>query len=317
MNNIISYINLNPIPFILMIVIMLFIIYKIYSMQICHNDTNNENFNPTTGDTVPNPVLPQTPTPLVAPPAIVMSPYLIMNQLNDQFVSTQINKQLVRFKYVSPENKIYYMAIMPLNTCADASGCISNVLILMDESAVNINNANYLAAVQKQIKVCNYNKELLINPNAISTSETFPECNISPQYQTDFVVTKMVVGNDIKYHIQGSIPNNDLSKASATFYVNKQKSLNNICVDTNTITTNNPYIGIDLITTQVCDNSGNKKLSTKIRFNITENDVNGNIVNNIMYVGKSTSTCNNFIRLTLYSDELDMNVITFEPIKVF
>jgi len=322
MNNIISYINLNPIPFIIMIVIMLFIIYKIYGMQICCD--NIEKFDK--DDKVDNPILQQTPSQLVSPPAIlpiIMTPLLNMNHLNDQLISSIETKKLVRFKYISPDNKTYYLSTMPLSTCAkeqinkNKHECISNILVLMNEDIVNTNVINYLAEIKKHIKLCNYNKSLITNPNAVS-AEIYPECDINPQYQTDFVVTKMMTNTDIKYNIQGVILGSTNMATPAKYYMNKQKGINNLCADTFSISLNDPYIGIDLITVQVCDKFGNKKLNTKIRFNIIENDIYGNkdnIVNNIVYLGICPDIkCNNYMRLCLYSDELNKNVITFEPI---
>lgn len=324
MDDIISYIDKNPIPFMIMVIILLFIIYKIYESNVCFTGKSDKSQLEHLNGQIANPILSQTPIPLVAPPVapsqtyVNMDPFAQMHQLNDQFVSNITNKILVRFKYTSPDGKNYYLSLSPISTCTNTvkPDCISNALVLMDEQTMNSNVTTYLAGVQKQIKLCNYNHTLSQNPGATGPiGQTFPQCNIQPQYSTDFIITKMINGNTTKYFIQGMIPNTDPTQASQVVFLNKQKTYNNICADSFSVSQNNPYVSIDLITTQVCDNNGNKTLNTKLRFNITENDSKGNIINTPMYLSKcSNTTCNNFMRLCLVPDELDPNIVILDPI---
>lgn len=259
----------------------------------------------------------------------------LQNKFNE-LLSKNINYNtdgsiLVRFKYVDPnDNKVYYIATQSLTQCTDASnlpGCVSNILVLVPENKVNEETLRYTNDMNINQQVCNYKKTLQNGQNTNSANictnnvTLYPECNVTKQMPYDFVVSKVNAKPNIKFVIQGVTAETNNGRNSLPVYINKATGKNELCADA--LYFANKYVEVDLVSTRIENNGGvigglTPEIKTKIRFKVTET-INSAVVTNTLYVGKcinKSCTMDNasYMKLCLYSDILDPNVIEFQPI---
>jgi hypothetical protein len=301
----INYINTNPIPFVIITIILFLVLYKIYDIYNL-NIYNSESFTniPSTSDsTDPNDILIGQGT------------------------------QLVRFKYTDPNGKKYYLSVEPITNCSninsssatpDETECITNVLILIDEDTMNKQINDYLSVMSDNQKICNFKKTLA--QNKINNSETcyatFPECNLTKQHSVDFIVSRKKNGTMTKYVISGVNGRYNADNNVTKIFVNKKPSQNNVCADSSKYS--DIFIETDLMTTKVLSQGNiigglDTNLRTIIRFKIIESHPTKGVIDTPLYVGKCTNkTCKTangeYTRLCLYDDIINPNIINFEPV---
>ena len=195
-DEIVIYINNNPIIFALIVILLLFVIYKLYNGYNCTSEsfqnaisnsttnysaTNqmnqnansaNQNVNVTDPNAyVINPALPE------AQPIPIFGNVTNPNDLNNALVG---DNKYVRFRCKIGGN-YYYLMIMPINSCGNFNlgglsseeaqivtnqmnkDCGTNVLVLVDEKTALQQENDYIQDVVDLEKVCNFQQSLACN----------------------------------------------------------------------------------------------------------------------------------------------------------
>lgn len=214
-NQIIKYINTYPVIFALIVLLLLLIIYRLYTCTHSEKFTNSNQsiqVNTILGNTVPisqggvnnigvtNPALPQLHEAIKDEmPKIDLNQYL----LGDKY-------KLVRFR-ATINGKNYYLMISPISQCSNLytppnmvhpnpvknpKDCSTNVVILIDENTAMLYLNDYLNQISDKEKVCNF-QQTLSNRRATQTIQSSQLFNISnandlmPGQTTPHLTTEM------------------------------------------------------------------------------------------------------------------------------
>lgn len=266
-DNIAQYINNNPIIFILLIIILLLIIFKLYS-----NSYINEGFN------VSNPALnPPTPAPIAVSegntcacpvkyitPETPTRPTVMTPTMELVSVAGTGYNRVVRFR-TRINGKYYYLMVMPRTSCTNLASsniinpqsndagydCLYNVIVLVEETSALANVNNYVAQINDNQKVCNFQKALecnrrlseqtnvpaseqlyCFNPNNVLTEtnapcvQQYPDCRILKQTQIDFLIQKSPYSQNgsQQFLIKGISGQLGIDSSAANFYLNQDAS---------------------------------------------------------------------------------------------
>lgn len=168
-DQIIEYINVHPVIFILIILILLFIIYMLYNYheESFITETSSTNLGGINNTGVTNPAL---PTPNIS----------ISNVINPNTELLGNKNKVVRFR-ATINGKKYYLMVTPIAGCTNlisqsvpnvqskqqvsilSTDCLSNVVLLVDEDTVFEGLTSYFNQLSDKEKVCNFQQSLDCN----------------------------------------------------------------------------------------------------------------------------------------------------------
>ena len=327
MDVIVKYIDEHRIISIILLIVLLFILYKLWVGRGEH--FSSINMMGSAGSSESQELL--TEILPIQPTLAEQKAEQDMENLTNNLIGAR-DKILIRFRYTDPSGARFYMGVSPVSACPN-SMCTTNNLVLISEDAVNRQSAEYSKRVDINGKVCNYRATLTnqmdsemgeeASANSTGCFNTYPQCTMNKQFPTDFIISRVPIGPGVSsnnvFTIQGVNRGINDSDIASPVFVNKVPGQNAVCADAFN-SNNNQFTYVDLITTRKQKEGSiigglGSNLRTKIRFRVFEVKSDEQIVSTPLYVGKSIDAdCGTYKRLTLYPDVIDNNVIEFEPI---